>query len=53
LPSIYTQAGLSGLTLGLLTAVAAAVNMSGNMASGRLLQGVFIPACCWPADFWQ
>ena len=38
LPSIYTQAGLLGATLGLLTAVAAAVNMVGNMASGRLLQ---------------
>jgi CP family cyanate transporter-like MFS transporter len=38
LPSIYTQAGLSGATLGGLTAVAAAVNMGGNMASGRLLQ---------------
>jgi MFS family permease len=38
LPSIYTQAGLSGATLGVLTAVAAAVNMGGNMTSGRLLQ---------------
>jgi CP family cyanate transporter-like MFS transporter len=38
LPSIYTQAGLSGATLGVLTAFAAAVNMVGNMASGRLLQ---------------
>ena len=38
LPSIYTQAGLLGATLGSLTALAAAVNMLGNMASGRLLQ---------------
>jgi MFS family permease len=38
LPSIYTQAGLVGATLGSLTALAAAVNMLGNMASGRLLQ---------------
>ena len=38
LPSIYTQAGLSGATLGVLTAFAAAVNMGGNMASGRMLQ---------------
>ena len=38
LPSIYTQAGLSGATLGALTALAAAVNILGNMASGRLLQ---------------
>jgi MFS family permease len=44
LPSIYTQAGLSGVTLGLLTAVAAAVNMLGNMASGRLLQRGFHPS---------
>ncbi|MFM8575032.1 MAG: CynX/NimT family MFS transporter [Limnohabitans sp.] len=38
LPSIYAQAGVSGLWLGVLTALAAAVNMGGNMASGRLLQ---------------
>lgn len=38
LPSIYTQAGLTGLALGGLTALAAAVNMAGNMSSGRLLQ---------------
>ena len=38
LPSIYTQAGLTGLALGVLTALAAAVNMAGNMSSGRLLQ---------------
>lgn len=44
LPSIYTQAGLSGATLGVLTAVAAAVNMGGNMASGRLLQRGFHPS---------
>jgi MFS family permease len=44
LPSIYTQAGLSGATLGVLTALAAAVNMFGNMASGRLLQKEFHPS---------
>lgn len=38
LPSIYIQAGLTGLALGVLTALAAAVNMAGNMSSGRLLQ---------------
>ena len=38
LPSIYTQAGLSGASLGVLTAFAAAVNILGNMMSGRLLQ---------------
>jgi MFS family permease len=37
LPSIYTQAGISGVATGLLTALAAAVNMVGNIASGRLL----------------
>jgi len=37
LPSIYTQAGISGATTGLLTALAAAVNIVGNLASGRLL----------------
>jgi len=38
LPSIYAQAGLSGAVAGALTALAAAVNMGGNIASGRLLQ---------------
>lgn len=38
LPSIYAQAGVSGAVTGVLTAIAAAVNMSGNIASGRLLQ---------------
>ncbi|RYG13529.1 MAG: MFS transporter [Burkholderiales bacterium] len=38
LPSIYAQAGVSGATTGVLTAVAAAVNIVGNIASGRLLQ---------------
>jgi CP family cyanate transporter-like MFS transporter len=38
LPSIYAAAGVSGALLGVLTALAAAVNIVGNMASGRLLQ---------------
>jgi len=38
LPSIYTQAGVSGGAMAMLTAGAAAVNMVGNIASGRLLQ---------------
>ncbi len=38
LPTIYTQAGVPGPAMGLLTALAAAVNMLGNMGSGRLLQ---------------
>ena len=37
LPSIYAQAGVSGLLLGVLTAAAAAANILGNVASGRLL----------------
>lgn len=37
LPSIYTQAGISGAATGVLTALAAAVNMIGNIGSGRLL----------------
>ena len=37
LPTIYLQAGVSGATTGVLTALAAAVNMLGNMAAGRLL----------------
>lgn len=44
LPSIYTQAGLSGATLGVLTAFAAAVNILGNVMSGRLLQKGFHPS---------
>lgn len=38
LPTLYLQAGLSGGATGVLTALAAAVNMLGNLASGRLLQ---------------
>jgi CP family cyanate transporter-like MFS transporter len=37
LPSIYAQAGISGAMTAWLTALAAAVNMVGNAASGRLL----------------
>jgi MFS family permease len=36
LPAIYTQAGVSGAATGVLTALAAAVNMGGNMAAGKL-----------------
>jgi cyanate permease len=43
LPSIYAEAGVSGAALGALTALAAAVNMGGNMASGRLLQRGWLP----------
>jgi len=37
LPAIYAQAGLGAAWAGLLTAVAAAVNIVGNVAGGRLL----------------
>ncbi len=48
LPSIYAAAGVSGGLLGTLTALAAAVNMLGNMASGRLLQRGWAPrATLW------
>lgn len=48
LPSIYAAAGVSGAVLGVLTALAAAVNILGNMASGRLLQRGWAPrATLW------
>lgn len=37
LPSIYAQAGITGAASAVLTALAAAVNILGNLASGRLL----------------
>ncbi|QTN24142.1 MFS transporter [Rhizobacter sp. AJA081-3] len=38
LPVIYAAAGVGAATTGVLTALAAAVNMLGNLGSGRLLQ---------------
>jgi MFS transporter, CP family, cyanate transporter len=38
LPTIYDQAGFTGAATAALTALAAAVNMVGNAASGRLLE---------------
>jgi len=38
LPVIYTQAGVPGAATAVLTALAAAANVAGNVASGRLLQ---------------
>ncbi|MBL8308158.1 MAG: MFS transporter [Rubrivivax sp.] len=38
LPTIYTAAGLPGAVTGVLSALAAAANIVGNIASGRLLQ---------------
>jgi len=43
LPAIYTQAGVSGAVTGVLTALAAAVNMTGNMAAGRLQHAGLAP----------
>jgi MFS family permease len=37
LPAIYTQAGVAGWATGVLTALAAAVNIGGNVGAGRLL----------------
>jgi len=44
LPSIYAQSGIAGATAGVLTAVVAAVNMVGNIGSGRLLQRGVAPS---------
>ena len=38
LPSIYAKAGIASATAGWLTALAAALNMVGNLAAGRLLE---------------
>lgn len=37
LPTIYTQAGYSGAVVGVLSALAAGINMVGNIGAGRLL----------------
>ncbi len=44
LPAIYTQAGVSGAATGVLTALAAAANMVGNVGAGRLLHRGLAPA---------
>jgi len=44
LPSIYVQSGITGAAAGVLTAVVAAGNMVGNIASGRLLQRGVAPS---------
>jgi len=44
LPSIYVQSGIAGATVGVLTAVVAAVNMIGNIGSGRLLHRGVAPS---------
>jgi cyanate permease len=44
LPSIYVQSGITGAAVGVLTAAVAAVNMAGNIGSGRLLQRGVAPS---------
>jgi CP family cyanate transporter-like MFS transporter len=51
LPSIYTQAGISGAATGVLTAMAAAVNMVGNIGSGRWLHRGAKPTTLLTAGF--
>jgi MFS family permease len=48
LPTIYLQAGIAPALTGVLTALAAAANIGGNVLSGRLLQqGVAPRALLW------
>ena len=49
LPSIYTQAGVSGAATGVLTALAAAVNMVGNIAPAACCTGARSRPRCSPA----
>lgn len=51
LPVIYTAAGVGAGTTGVLTALAAAVNMLGNLAAGRLLHRGAPPAWLLAAGF--
>jgi MFS family permease len=37
LPTIYSEAGYSGVVVGVLTALAAGINMAGNIGAGRCL----------------
>ena len=51
LPSIYAQAGVASGSVAWLTASAAAVNMIGNVAAGRLLGRGFTPPVLLAAGF--
>ena len=51
LPSIYAQAGLTSSVTAVLTALAAAVNIAGNVAAGRLLQRGVAPQVLLYAGF--
>lgn len=51
LPTIYAQAGLGAKLAGMLTALVAAANVVGNVASGRLLQRGWKARRCLQAGF--
>ena len=51
LPTIYLRAGVPVAAIGVLTAMAAAANMIGNIAAGRLLQHGARPASLIGAGF--
>ena len=51
LPTLYAQTGVSGASLGALTALAAGVNMVGNVVSGRCLQKGLAPTWLLNAGF--
>ncbi len=51
LPTVYAQAGVSGPRAGVATALVAAVNIVGNIASGRLLQRGVAPGRLLQAGF--
>lgn len=51
LPVIYRQAGISGAATGVLTALAAAVNIVGNLGAGRLLHDGVRPTRLLGAGF--
>ena len=51
LPTMYAQAGLAATWAGAATAVAALVNMIGNVAAGRLLQAGAAPQQLLRAGF--
>lgn len=44
LPSVYSQAGITGQTAGALTALASIVNVIGNIAAGQLMHRGLAPA---------
>ncbi len=51
LPTIYTQAGYSGAVAGGLSALAAGINMTGNIGAGRCLSRGFQPGALLAAGY--